>query len=122
MPRTKTTEQFIEEATKVHDGTYDYSKVLYVRGQEKVIIICSNHGEFPQTPDNHLRGQGCPKCYRESKPGKPSTNKGGYTENFFIQCSNMKSHPAMFYIVEITTGSNHFINGVTLLSQQKIKS
>ena len=29
---------------------------------EKICIICPIHGEFWQTPANHLRGQGCPKC------------------------------------------------------------
>ena len=26
------------------------------------LITCPKHGDFPQTPSNHLRGQGCPKC------------------------------------------------------------
>lgn len=28
----------------------------------KVIIICPIHGEFWQTPGNHLSGKGCPEC------------------------------------------------------------
>jgi len=28
----------------------------------QVEIICSVHGIFNQTPDNHLHGKGCPKC------------------------------------------------------------
>jgi very-short-patch-repair endonuclease len=35
----------------------------------KVAIICSKHGEFEQTPLNHLHGMGCPIC-NESKGEK----------------------------------------------------
>ena len=56
------TEQFIEKARKVHGDKYDYSKVNYVNSSTKVTIICPIHGEFEQTPNKHLLGQGCPKC------------------------------------------------------------
>ena len=64
MPKRKTKEEFIKEATEKHKGKYDYSKVEYVNTHTKVCIICPNsdHGEFWQTPNNHLRGKGCPKC------------------------------------------------------------
>jgi len=63
MPRKLTTEQFIEKAKKVHGDLYDYSKVEYDGTHNKVCIICPKHGEFWQTPHNHLsRKQGCPKC------------------------------------------------------------
>ena len=60
--RRKTTEQFIEEAKSVHNDKYDYSKVNYINSQEKVCIICPEHGEFWQTPSHHLQGHGCSKC------------------------------------------------------------
>ena len=60
--RRKTTKQFIEEAKKLHGDKYDYSKVEYIDARNKVCIICPIHGEFWQTPDNHLHGQNCPKC------------------------------------------------------------
>ena len=56
------TEQFIEKAKFIHDDKFDYSKTLYLNARTKVIIICSKHGEFTQVPNNHLNGQGCPKC------------------------------------------------------------
>ena len=43
---------------------YDYSKVDYVNSKTKVCIICPEHGEFWQTPNNHMHGQGCPICGR----------------------------------------------------------
>lgn len=57
-----TKEQFIERAKKVHGDKYDYSKVVYNGMHEKVCIICPMHGEFWQTPANHLSGKGCKKC------------------------------------------------------------
>ena len=58
---------FIEKAKAVHGDKYDYSKVEYVKAKEKVCIICQEHGEFWQTPNNHLRGEGCPFCYGSKK-------------------------------------------------------
>lgn len=66
----KTTEQFIEEARKIHGNKYDYSKVNYNLCQDKVTIICPKHGEFKQRPLSHIQGQGCPHCYNETKIGK----------------------------------------------------
>ena len=62
MPKKKTKEEFIKEATEKHNGKYDYSKVEYVNSKTKVCIICPEHDEFWQTPSNHTRGQGCPYC------------------------------------------------------------
>ena len=62
-----TTEEFIKKAREVHGDKYDYSKVEYVNSKEKVTIICPKHGEFPQTPQKHLLGQGCPKCGNKPK-------------------------------------------------------
>ena len=58
----RTTESFIADANKVHNNKYDYSKVEYSGIHEKVCIICPEHGEFWQTPNDHLHGNGCPGC------------------------------------------------------------
>ena len=60
--RRLTDEDFKKRATAIHGGKYDYSKVKYHTEKHKVCIICPEHGEFWQTPDKHLRGNGCPKC------------------------------------------------------------
>ena len=56
------TKDFIKKAKEVHGNKYDYSKVEYINANTKVCIICSIHGEFWQTPHNHLNGCGCPYC------------------------------------------------------------
>ena len=53
---------FVEKAKIIHNDRYDYSKVQYVNAHTKVCIICPEHGEFWQTPNNHLNGNGCPLC------------------------------------------------------------
>jgi Zn ribbon nucleic-acid-binding protein len=57
------TEEFIERSKKIHGNTYNYSKFVYVHSLIKGIIICKIHGEFLQTPNSHVHGAGCPKCY-----------------------------------------------------------
>jgi hypothetical protein len=57
-----TNESFIEKARRIHCDKYDYSLVDYVSRPAKVSIICKDHGEFSQTPSNHLYGYGCPHC------------------------------------------------------------
>lgn len=61
---------FIQKAQEIHkneDGTpkYDYSKVEYKNNYTKVCIICPKHGEFYIRPKEHLKGNGCRKCYIE---------------------------------------------------------
>ncbi|MGZ8924627.1 MAG: DUF7487 domain-containing protein [Nitrososphaeraceae archaeon] len=75
-----TTEQYIEKATLIHDGKYDYSEVNYTNTYGKIIIKCPEHGEFTQTAKDHLRG-GCKKC---SSIKRKQTNLDRYgVENTF---------------------------------------
>ena len=53
---------FKEKGNKKHNNEYDYTKTEYVNSLTKVCIICPIHGEFWQTPADHLYGYGCPKC------------------------------------------------------------
>ena len=59
---SKTTEQFIKDAIKVHGNKYNYDKVEYTTCKDNVIITCPLHGDFEQTPSSHLSGSDCPKC------------------------------------------------------------
>ena len=61
-----TTEEWIVSAREVHKGKYDYSKVKYVNNHTKVCIICPEHGVFWQRPQEHIKGNGCPKCANEA--------------------------------------------------------
>jgi len=61
-----TVEQFIAKAKEVHGDKYIYSKVVYKNAMSKVPIICPEHGDFWQVPNNHLNGSGCPECGYEA--------------------------------------------------------
>lgn len=60
--KKKTTEEFISIASATHKNAYTYSSVKYINNSTKVLITCPTHGDFEQTPANHLSGNGCPRC------------------------------------------------------------
>lgn len=64
---------FFEKAKEIHGESYDYSKVEYINREKKVLITCRKHGDFLQTPGNHVNNKrGCPECGLEKaiKAGK----------------------------------------------------
>ena len=73
--------EFISKAREIHGDKYDYSKVNYVRHNKKVCIICPVHGEFWQTPNNHLQGNGCRQCGIENKVYYNKKNEEQFIED-----------------------------------------
>lgn len=70
--RPKTTpEEWIEEATKVRRGKYDYSEVLetWISTQSRIKVRCLEHDEiFYTTPYAHLNMRSsCVSCRREGR-------------------------------------------------------
>lgn len=63
--RNDTKENFIKKAQGKHGNLYTYNNVVYKKTKDKVYITCNLHGDFLQTPNDHLRGKGCLKCARE---------------------------------------------------------
>lgn len=57
-----TVEEFVRRAQDVHGKIYDYSLVDKVSSNQKIKIICREHGIFEQLPHSHLYGHGCPHC------------------------------------------------------------
>ena len=66
---------FIRRATEVHDNAYCYDNSIYSGIFIPLLIGCKIHGNFEQTPQCHLRGNGCPKCGIESMKQKQSLTK-----------------------------------------------
>ena len=63
LKQTFTQEEFIERAIKVHGDKYNYSEVIYINSQTKIILNCNICGyKFTQAPNSHLQGCGCDKC------------------------------------------------------------
>ena len=74
-----TTDDFIKKSKEVHKNFYDYSKSIYINSYKLIEIICPNHGLFKQLGNNHMSGQGCPKC-----KGKFLTN-----DEFIERCNKI---------------------------------
>lgn len=56
-------EYFLSKAKLIHGDRYDYSLVEYKGNNEKIKIICYNHGLFEQTASAHINAKsGCPEC------------------------------------------------------------
>lgn len=54
--------EFKIKSSNIHFNIYDYTKSNYIDAKTHLIVICKEHGEFNVTPNNHLRGNGCPEC------------------------------------------------------------
>lgn len=92
----KTTESFINEAKKIHGDKYDYSKVEYKKWNEKVEIICPIHGNFFQTPNDHLNGRGCKQCGKDKLRKKFARTK----EDFINLANNVHNNKYDYSKVE----------------------
>ena len=86
---------FISKAKQVHGDKYDYSKIEYINNHTKVCIICPKHGEFWQTPENHLH-YGCNKCGYESSKIK---NREGI-ENIINRCTKTHGNKYDYSLVD----------------------
>lgn len=65
--KRKSADEAISSFKDKHGDRYDYSLVKYKNVDEKVKIICAEHGVFLQTPYLHTNGSGCPKCIGRHK-------------------------------------------------------
>lgn len=61
-PRKYDTESFERLSSLKHGGKYIYTKSVYTNIVTKICITCPQHGDFWQTPANHMGGHGCPSC------------------------------------------------------------
>ena len=93
-----TTEQFIEKTKKIHEDRYDYSKVEYKHSKKKVCIICPIHGEFWQTPNDHLHGYGCPLCGKKKSDLSRRKTKEEFIEQAVKVHGNKYDYSKVEYI------------------------
>lgn len=83
-----TFDEFVERSNIKHNFKYDYSESKYINGRTPTTIICPIHGPFPQTPEMHMYGHGCPYCkesYGEKEIAKwLDENNIGYKREYFV--------------------------------------
>lgn len=113
---------FIEKASEVHGKKYDYSRTNYQHSKKQTTIVCKEHGEFTQTPNDHLMGAGCPGC---TKYGF-NTSKDAYIYMLRSECgkytkigishSPKRRHkqlknrtPFPFHVIEVIKGTGRLV-------------
>jgi hypothetical protein len=129
-------EYFIELSNRQHEYKYDYSKVIYSGNEKKVLIMCPKHGEFLQSPHNHLIGQGCPTCNESFGERMVSKILSKYNVQFirehkFVNCKKIYPLPFDFYLSEYNIcveydGEQHYnpvkhFGGIKTYEELKIK-
>ena len=55
-------EEFIAKCKGHHGELYDYSKTIFTKTRNKVIVICKIHGDFIIEANSHACGHGCWEC------------------------------------------------------------
>lgn len=120
--KINSTESFINSAKQLHGDNYDYSKTVYVKKSEKVIVVCKKHGDFFVTPGNHIYNkQGCRQCYIDRKHSNLETfitkareihgDKYDYSKSIYV-----KAHSKLIVICpehgEFTIDPHHHKLGV----------
>lgn len=96
--RKLTKEEFIKKAKNIHGDKYDYSKVEYLNSRTKICIICPEHGEFWQTPNSHLDGQGCPSCGERKRAEKKTLTKDEFIKKAIKRHGNKYDYSKVEYI------------------------
>jgi len=90
-----------------HYNRYDYSQNTKIVSDQKIIAVCSDHGEFYPIPNNHVKGHGCPKCACVNYVG-------GYSSDYFIKNPHKKDEVGILYLIRLFDSDEEFFKvGVT---------
>ncbi|QZI89479.1 hypothetical protein SIPHO062v1_p0035 [Vibrio phage PS17B.1] len=98
-------EKFIIKARQIHGDTYDYDHVEYVNNKTKVAIMCAKHGEFHQTPNDHISGYGCANCGLQR-----TADSARYDSKEFIRRARLKHGDRYDYSIVSYTRANCIID------------
>lgn len=104
--RRITFEDFKDQATRIHNGFYEYPEQEWTGKDKPVTIICPSHGEFTQNGYEHAKGRQCRKCAEESA-------KSWCRDTFREKCERL-NRKATFYIIKCWDEEEEFIKiGIT---------
>lgn len=56
------TKEYVAACNEKHNYKYSYSKTVYTKSTNKVVVTCPTHGDFSIEAQIHKTQQGCPKC------------------------------------------------------------
>lgn len=76
-------ERFVELAIQTHGNKYSYERTICDGWKKKVIITCPIHGDFLQSPSNHISNKhGCPQCAKETNDDLKRLNSEEVIDRF----------------------------------------
>lgn len=103
--RSFTKDEFVLKANNVHNFKYSYEKTVYKNWKTKIVITCSKHGDFLQTPHSHSIGKsGCNKC----------THKQSYSKTQWVNMCKYKKCIPIIYIIKCFNKNEEFVKiGIT---------
>jgi hypothetical protein len=91
--RRSTWQELVSNAISVHGDRYSYPKQNYIRSANKITIICAEHGEFKQSFNNHLQGNGCPACVSKKLGDRCRDSFEGFVRKANLVHDNFYSYP-----------------------------
>ena len=93
--------QFIKDGSEKFNNKFDYSKFEYKGVAVKGTIICPEHGEFQQPPNNHLESSyGCALCAPNA-----SLNKDDFVNKAKAKFNNKFDYSSFKYVSIDTKGT-----------------
>ena len=103
-------ENFLQKSQNIHGNIYNYSKINYKNNSTKVVIICSIHGEFKQTPAAHFISKiPCPLCYKTHKEKIIYENSIYHKNNFLVKANLKHANKYDYSKVEYINNSKKII-------------
>lgn len=118
------TYEFIDRANLLHEGKYGYDNTNYTGTDNKILITCTEHGDFLQTPHDHLsKKAGCPDCVGRISKGEIELFE--FVQSFYpdaIQCDRTLIRPLELDIVVPSKNIAFEFNGLYYHSSKFINS
>jgi len=75
MSKALTSEEFFLKCSQVHENFYDYSRTVFTRLKDPILVRCPLHGLFKIRAGKHYSGQKCRECWRSNFYSRDSYSK-----------------------------------------------
>lgn len=96
--RAGSVDAFVTKARMVHGDKYSYKLTEYKNSASKVSIVCPHHGTFLQTPNSHVSGHGCPKCFHSELSKSRSADIVHFIEKAHETHGNLYSYEKSTFV------------------------
>lgn len=90
--------EFIARSKTIHNNKYGYSKAIYRNNGTKLVITCPVHGDFEQTPNQHLKGRGCRLCAIDANRTHRTKTTASFISEAAIKHNNKYTYASTTYV------------------------